>query len=520
MTVPGWIAPTVAAVAGALLLAWNLAIGVRASALPSVPRALRLLTSLCAFLVLPALVIALLAVTPPGARVLGPLAPLWPLITAAMLVQSAWALQLGRAHRALGAALLLYNTLAAWVTLTVWADGAMGPLAPWAMTPAFAWTRVAARSDASLLPWLALVFLPALAPLSAARRSLTRGVRVLVAVLAALVIGGVGFELPRAAAASSFTRDLATRGGDLRARADLAIGLRLFGELHGQPSGAVARHDVALADSLAVTAVHVTLGVDAATGPTLDSIARTLVARRDSVTLVVTLLLDDGGASSWRGRTAALERIVRRLHPEVLLPAERVPAGVAVSAWRDHLEQEAALVRRVDADVTVALAIDGATAADSALADWVLTAHPAVDALALCVGPASSPRAFDAVLNAAARWASFSNAPAAVWVLGVPSAPLATGEIAQAQMVRHALAWGAAQPYVRGIIAGDASDTRAPFALRSASGRSRAALAEVGAALRAVHDIPAAPPAPPAPRGDSLNGTRAAPPDTVIPPSP
>jgi len=70
------------------------------------------------------------------------------------------------------------------------------------------------------------------------------------------------------------------------------------------------------------------------------------------------------------------------------------------------------------------------------------------------------------------------------------------GEVAQQRLVRHALQWGASRTWVRGVIAGDASDVLSITGLRTATGRSRGALAELGIALRALRDTPVVAPIP------------------------
>jgi hypothetical protein len=130
------------------------------------------------------------------------------------------------------------------------------------------------------------------------------------------------------------------------------------------------------------------------------------------------------------------------------------------------------------------------------------------------------PSRFVRALNALARWASLARVVPDVWILGVPTAPVVTGEVVQQRLVRHALQWGVAHPWVRGVIAGDAGDVTAPTGLRTATGRARRALAEVGGALRAQRDIPAAPPpamVPVAPESTSSAGRPTAP-DTLTPP--
>ncbi|MBA3904908.1 MAG: hypothetical protein C0522_14745, partial [Rhodocyclaceae bacterium] len=72
----------------AAVVGWNLALGARLSTLPALGRSHRVLSGLGAFFFLPALVIAWLAPSAPGARVLGPLVWLWPMVTAGLAVQA------------------------------------------------------------------------------------------------------------------------------------------------------------------------------------------------------------------------------------------------------------------------------------------------------------------------------------------------------------------------------------------------------------------------------------------------
>jgi hypothetical protein len=283
------------------------------------------------------------------------------------------------------------------------------------------------------------------------------------------------------------------------ARGALAIGVRLFGDLTSAPSAAVARRDVALADSLGVTAVHVALSRADISNNALDSIARALAPRRDSMTLIVTLRLTTDvpteNSSAERDRLAALERITRRLRPDVLVPADRIGLDDSSDGARNvarHYERVTTLVRRTNRRIVVALGTDASRTADSLAVEWVLQGDAPVAAIALSVrGDGAHPQRFLDALAAMSRWASLGRPPPDTWLLGVPSAPTITGERAQRHLVRYALAWATARPWVRGVIAGDASDVAGPVALRTARGRRRLALAEVAIALRLQRDATA-----------------------------
>ncbi|MDP1890756.1 MAG: hypothetical protein Q8K55_07645 [Gemmatimonadaceae bacterium] len=540
MTLPAWSLPAMLGVAALALITWNFAHGARLAALHSAGRPFRVLSGLGAFLFLPALVIAFLAPSAPGARVLGPLVWLWPLVTVGVAVQAAWALKRGSgsasASALIAAPIAAFDVLVAWVAVTRWMDGMGGALPEWALAPGMAVSTLAAAAfGTAVFPWAAALLMPVLVPAAPARQRATRAMRALMAIGSTAALSATLLAVPRAHAALRSTQALRPASDEAPARGEFAIGVRLFGTLTGPPSAATARHHMALADSLGVTALHVELAPGGTSVTALDSVARSIEPRRDSLLLVVTLTLNGSrapidGAEGQRHQ-AMIERVVRRLRPDVLVPAERVTTGSgapSLEAWRDYYERAAATVRRADRRVTVALATDASTTVDSALTDWVMQGGSTVRAVALSVQDhgARPARVVDA-LNALARWASLARVVPDAWILGVPAAPGVTGEVVQQRLVRHALAWGAAHPWVRGIIAGDAGDVTAPTGLRTATGRARRALAEVGGALRAQRDTPAAPPPavvpvtpvmPVAPASTPAAG-RIVSPDTFTPPS-
>jgi hypothetical protein len=493
MIVPIWSIATAFGAGVVGLVAWNLAQGMRITALPGTARGLRALSGLGAFLLPPALVIGLLAPTVPGARVLGPLTWLVPLVTLGIAVQGVWSLLRGRGGAVIAGVLSVYNVLVAWVAVARFVDGTGFALPAWALTPGLAVSSLAAAAAGDrVFTWGATLAIPALAPVAPARRTVTRVARVLLTAACAAAVVACAVAMPRAYSELATVQRLDRSPAELVLRGTPAIGLHLFGTVTREPTPSTARHDTELADSLGVSAVHVVIASDGVSVATLDSVARLIEARRDSVTLVVTLPLDGAlplaGTRGDTARLSRLEQIVRRLRPNVLLPADRV-TGTDVGAWQAYYGRVAAAVHRVDSSVAVALASACATPTDSALVDWVLSDSESASAVAFVARdhgahPAQLLRALDAL----ARWVALARAPARVWIVGVPTAPAVLGERAQQRVVRRVLAWSAARPWVRGIIAGEASDIAAPTALRTASGRSRLALLDVAAALRAQSD--------------------------------
>jgi hypothetical protein len=234
---------------------------------------------------------------------------------------------------------------------------------------------------------------------------------------------------------------------------------------------------------------------------------------RDSVLLVVSIpFAGDGPAPGtaaeerWLAtRTAMAENVVRRLHPDVLLPAgEQALSGHGPAWWKAYYLRLASAARRLDRNVTIALATAAATSLDSALCDWVGQGESPVDAIALAIPPGDgNARRFGRSSASLARWISLARTPPSVWLVRLPSAPAVDGEVAQQHLVRQALQWGSAHPWVRGVIAGDASDGWSSTGLRAASGRSRRALAEIASALHSLRESAAQSVMP----ADSSSGT-------------
>lgn len=511
--------------AGALaLVVWNLVIGARTSALPAAGGPARVLSALAAFLVLPALAIALLAPTAAGTRIFGPLAWMWPAVTLLFTAQALWATWRSRASVLVTAPLLCFDIVVAWIATARWLDSVMSGLPTWVLLPGAA-VSVFAESALGIVGflWGAAVLMPALVPLTPARRKLTRIGRGLLAAGCTALLIGVTVGAPRAHDLLRVDETAETTVIEPGARGALAIGISLFGPLSGPPAGTAVRQDLALADSLGVTAVLVTLQSAGTGAGTLDSLARTLELRRDSVVLVVALEFraarEPQALELDSARAAMVERVVRRLRPHVLVPwlAHSSPTMQSLRSWQSFLERVAEAAGRGDRRTLVAAPSRARTSADSALVDWVLQGTSRVRAIALRAEEAvADPARYLRALAALARWASLVSPVPEVWVAEIPTAPAVTGARVQQALVRRTLRWASTNAWVRGIVAGAASDITAPTALRTADLRARPALQEVALALRAQRDA-ASVTAPPV--ADSTGAAGIVPPPPLSPDS-
>src|SRR4030095_401794 len=136
-----------------------------------------------------------------------------------------------------------------------------------------------------------------------------------------------------------------------------------FPALNDAPPPLALRSDLALVDSVGLGAIAVVIDPAGARLAALDSLARTLEEdRRDSVLLIVSVGYDRNAreavracaAPHRRARLVAVDRIVRRLRPDIILPARdpytegtRAMGRVPLAWWEEFLRQAAANTRRV-----------------------------------------------------------------------------------------------------------------------------------------------------------------------------
>ena len=148
-----------------------------------------------------------------------------------------------------------------------------------------------------------------------------------------------------------------------RPAGDFALGLKIFPDLSAPVSRLALRNDTALAHQLDVDVVSIVLTPEAIEGPTLDSLSRALAGlRADSVLLVVSLgyspnnrgALKESVASFNETRLRHLDQVIRRLRPDILLPAvepygdgARAIGTQPVQFWVDYLTRAAQLGQRL-----------------------------------------------------------------------------------------------------------------------------------------------------------------------------
>jgi hypothetical protein len=244
----------------------------------------------------------------------------------------------------------------------------------------------------------------------------------------------------------------------------------------------------------------------------LDSLARALdQLQRDSTLLVVTLgyrgkLLPELRRVPLDARTriATIRRIVRRLRPDILLPAEdpygvgeRLVGRLQLPVWQDYFTAAAAAAKSVDRRIRIGLSASSFDSRDSALYAWAAGPASPIDILGFSFFPdRRGAEALDAYTRTADRWMAVVPPVKQHWVFAAGGYPLAHGEASQAQAIWAILAWATAHPTIKGLMVYEAGDYGQARGLRSPSGRLRVATVYVMGAMRALREATVTTPTP------------------------
>ena len=368
---------------------------------------------------------------------------------------------------------------------------------------------------AALVSPLALL-VPMIAPAYPARWRLSAVVRAVLVLAATAVSTLLLLEWPRGiGAVRSYERSLSVPM-QARPSGDFVIGMRLFPVINGPPLGRIVLADLALAAQFMPEIVLVEIDEDGARANALDSLARVLEPlRADSVRIAVAMTIGRTDLT-YEQRDAALERVLRRIRPDVLFPALLPPvpgllprAALLPSWWRAVLAQGATTVARVRPRTTVAWAAARLDATDSAVYAWASEPGSPVELLGAVVYPSfSGLPAVDARLRAVDRWHALAAARRTVdstgaipvvaaasrrekphWLVNIGGLPHAHGDAAQLAAMRHALAWGSRRSWVNAAIIGEPADYDGWLGLRAANGRQRAAVSAIALAAKGMREI-------------------------------
>lgn len=493
------------AIAIVFIIVWDVWMTGQIGRARAVPRAFATITGMAGLLLLPGALVALATSSLLYGRALATVAWLWPVTLLLFAVQAWYATVRGLVTPTIGVPIAIYNSLIAAAACVKYAVflGARPPETALALVAAQYGALAVTTSPLALTSSL-LFHVPVLAPAFPARYRASATVRLVLGALASLWAGLIIAKLwPGAAAIRSYDRYVDTRLRE-RPEGDFAIGVKIFPDLHQGPPPLAVREDLALADTIAVDAVSITLEPDALTNATLDSLARTLdPARRDSTLLIVAIdeaapLLDVGRPAAFDAerRISAVRRVARRLRPDYLLPVVE-PYGRAVAAygvlpvqtWASYLARAAAATHSVSPRTRIGVSASSYTALDSALFSWAAADGSPVDAVGFSISPGvRGARELDAAMFAADRFIRATRSTKEHWVWSASALPAVHGDASQERAMAGMLAWATSRPVIRGFIASEAGDYDKTIGLRAPSRRLRPATWALARAIRALRE--------------------------------
>lgn len=458
------------------------------------------LTGLAGLLVAPATFLAVASSTDAGARTITGVAWLWPATCLLLVLQASIATIRRQVSSSVGVPIVLYNAVIACIAI------ADDMVARTGAAPQWLQGAVASRDSvlgmimgrSALSSPLALM-VPLIAPAYPARWRSSAFVRAVLVLYAAVAVTLLVMEWPRGVAAVR-SYDAASRSITPREPASLALGMRFLPVVSGLPAARDVRVATRIAGQLAPDALLVVVRARAVRTSGLDSLVRVLAPyRSDSLRILVAIAWEREDALSARTqpdalsalRLDAIERVVERVRPYAVLPAlapmlptERFVPSPSAAWWQEHFTSVAVRVRRIRPSTHVMWTASRFDAADSAMYEWAISNGSPVSAVGLAPTPGfSGLPPLDARLRAVDRWVTAADRVSRPhWVL-TAGLPRAHGDAAQADAVRHVIAWSSRRQWVRGVIVGEPLDDLAMLGMTAANGRDRQVVETVRRAL-------------------------------------
>jgi hypothetical protein len=287
---------------------------------------------------------------------------------------------------------------------------------------------------------------------------------------------------------------------------DFTIGLKIFPDLKGPPPPLALERDIALADSLDVGAVSMVINPEGATLASLDSIARTVDDRRaDSAVIIIALGYPEDALQQFRKspaeytrkRVADIDRIARRLRPDILIPAvdpysegARAIGTQPPEYWIDYITRSARIAHYVNRRIRVGVAASSYGSRDSTLYFWAAQRGSPVDVVGFSMMPGfRGAKNIGISMGAATRWMhKFPTRAKPHWVFSAGGYPVIHGEESQALALWGVLAWATSQSPIKGLVVTEAGDYDVMRGLRTAGGKYRSAVSAVIRAERGLKE--------------------------------
>jgi hypothetical protein len=475
----------------AIILIWDIFLAGRIAQNSQSPRVFQAASGLAALLVLPGLLLTLATSTIITGRAVATMDWVWPAVLVLFALQATYALVRGWVNPLWGIPIMVYDILIAVIGVVRFmiAHGT-APVEPLvALVAAQSTAMVFAGGTSTVLASPFYLNMPMVSPAFPALRKTTAMFRAFMMVYAfSWIVFIFVIGLPRAVV--QLRNYEAHRRDQLRERpnADFAVGIKVLPDVKSPPPPPAIKNDSALTDTLDVDAIEVVVRPDA-TKQAIDSLAKVLDPnRRSASTLIVALGYSGNVIPELRKvpldeatRLATLRRVMEKLHPDIVLPAEdpygageRSLGTLPVARWTAYLSQAARLAKGIDTSVKVGVAASNFTRADSALYAWAASPTSPIDIVGFSLFP--SPYVGGGIQSdtrTADRWMSATPPTKPHWVFATGGYPLAYGEASQYNAVWEVMAWATDHPAIKGIVVYEAGDYGQTRGLRAPNGRLR-----------------------------------------------
>lgn len=489
------------------MVMWDIVVAGRVSQLRRAPRTFAAISAFAGLLIVPALLIAYASASILYGRAIQPVAWVWPVTTVLFALQATYALSRRLVTPLFGVPIFVYNLIIAIVAMSRYANAhGFNP-------PDFGFALSAAQASAlgfffgAPALWASqYLMVPLMSPSLPARWRFSRVVRMGVAVSAAALAALVLVEMPNAFETNkSYTRYAKAQLQE-HPDGDFDIGLKIFPDLKGPVPPLALQRDMALADSLDIDAVSITINPEGAKLASLDSIARTVDDRRaDSTRIIISLGYPAGAARQFRDspeeytkqRIADINRISRRLRPDILIPAVD-PYGEGARAlgaqppeyWIDYLTRAARIAHFVNRRIQIGVAASSYGKRDSTLYFWAAGRGSPVDIVGFSMMPGfDGATSLDTHMRIAQRWMrARPDRPKPHWVFSAGGYPVAHGEESQELALWGVMSWATTQPAIKGLIVSEAGDYDVLRGLSTASGRYRSSVAALKRAEKGLRE--------------------------------
>jgi hypothetical protein len=489
-----------------IIVIWDVVLAGRIAQLRLASRPFAAITGLCGLLLAPALIIRMATSTFITGRAVVAVDWIWPLIVALFAVQAIYAVSRRLVNYLWGVPIVVYDVVLAATEIVRfgvshgwgWANDVSGMLTAQSSTLAV----VTQSSIAVTTPFFFLV--PMISPAFPALRRATAAFRAFVAVDAtlwviALLVWGLSASTQAGTALNDHLEDRLRE----RPAGDFRVGLKIFPDIASDPSPPAVERDLQLASALGVRAVGIVI-VPGASDSVIARTARILDTFGDSMTVIVavgykgkllpelgTLPLDEDT------RLATVEKVVRWIRPDIVLPAEdpmamgsRVVGSLSVERWQQYFTRAAQRAKAVDPRVKVGLSVSTYGIADSLLYAWAAGRGSPIDVVGFSFFP--EKKGIDDIVNAfepaADRWMKTTPPTKEHWVFAAGGFPLITGERMQERIIWRSLSWATDHPAIKGLMVYEASDYAQARGLRAPNGRLRAAERAVRNAIRQLRE--------------------------------